>query len=206
MTEKTNSVPRCLSAIDATNEAKGGGDDDRGHWKSKTEFLLSCLGYAIGTGNVWRFPYLCYRNGGGAFLFPYLLMLAFCGIPLFFMEMCWGQFASTGCLTMFRIAPMLKGAGYAIVVVNFICTIYYNTIIAYPIMFIVKSMATTLPWMHCNNAWNTPYCLEITHNINDTQANERNLTEFTMNRSLYKTPADEFFQWVFQWVSVSEFW
>lgn len=99
-------VPRCLIAADPNEDKK---TDERGHWKSKTEFLLSCLGYAIGTGNVWRFPYLCYRNGGGAFLLPYLLMLTFCGIPLFFMEMCWGQFSSTGCLTMFRIAPLFKG-------------------------------------------------------------------------------------------------
>lgn len=81
----------------------------RGKWGSKTEFMLSCLGYAIGTGNVWRFPYLCYRNGGGAFLIPYLIMLFFCGIPLFLLELGVGQFSSLGFIQMFRIAPLFKG-------------------------------------------------------------------------------------------------
>lgn len=53
------------------------------------------------------------------------------------------------------------GAGYAIVIINLICTVYYNIIIAYPVVFIAKSFAKTLPWMHCNNEWNTPYCLEV---------------------------------------------
>lgn len=42
-------------------------DAKRGFWKSKTEFVLTLIGYAIGIGNVWRFPYLCYRSGGGKY-------------------------------------------------------------------------------------------------------------------------------------------
>ena len=70
--------------------------EERDEWDNKCSFFLSALGFAVGLGNVWRFPYIAYKNGGGTFLIPYFIILFVVGLPLFFMEFVIGQYMKSG--------------------------------------------------------------------------------------------------------------
>ncbi|XP_032075566.1 sodium-dependent proline transporter-like [Thamnophis elegans] len=126
-------------------------------WGGKYEFLLSCLGYCVGLGNVWRFPYLCYRNGGGVFLIPYTLMLVFTGLPLFLMELSLGQYGATGPISVWRCCPLLKGIGVGMLVVSSLVSLYYNVIIAWTFYYLSMSFQSPLPWS-CQAPHNRPLC------------------------------------------------
>ena len=67
------------------------GEGERESWGNYWEFFLTSLGLAVGLGNVWRFPYVAYTNGGGSFLIPYLIMLLVVGVPAFWVELSVGQ-------------------------------------------------------------------------------------------------------------------
>lgn len=75
----------------------------------KHPVFFSYFSYAVGLGNLWRFPYLCYRNGGGAFLVPYLIFMTVVGIPLFFMETSLAQFSSCGPTSCWGFSPLFSG-------------------------------------------------------------------------------------------------
>ncbi|XP_069177322.1 sodium-dependent dopamine transporter [Procambarus clarkii] len=136
--------------------------EDRETWGKKVDFLLSVIGFAVDLANVWRFPYLCYRNGGGAFLVPYCVMLVLGGIPLFFMELALGQYNRKGAITCWgRLVPLFKGVGFQVVCIAFYVDFFYNVILAWSLRFFFASFTTDLPWTNCNNEWNTPNCREI---------------------------------------------
>ncbi|KAL2093894.1 hypothetical protein ACEWY4_011206 [Coilia grayii] len=135
---------------------------ERGQWTNKMEFVLSVAGEIIGLGNVWRFPYLCYKNGGGAFFIPYLIFLFTCGIPVFFLETALGQYTSQGGITCWRmISPLFEGVGYATQVIVALLNFYYIIVLAWGIFYLSFSFTWDLPWSSCNNTWNTATCTEF---------------------------------------------
>ncbi|XP_072017753.1 sodium- and chloride-dependent neutral and basic amino acid transporter B(0+)-like [Amphiura filiformis] len=139
----------------------GDENKERGNWGNKMDFILSCLGYAVGLGNVWRFPYLTFQNGGGAFLIPYFLMLALAGLPIFFLEVSFGQYCSEGPITAWRAVPMFRGIGYGMVLVSFYVGISYNVIIMYACYYLFSSFTSQLPWVGCGRSHNTIYCSDL---------------------------------------------
>uniref|UniRef100_A0A0C9RIU1 Transporter n=1 Tax=Fopius arisanus TaxID=64838 RepID=A0A0C9RIU1_9HYME len=130
------------------------GEDERENWDSKLTFLLATVGYAVGLGNVWRFPYLAQKNGGGAFLIPYFVMLAIEGIPIFYLELAIGQRLRKGAIGVWnQVSPFLGGIGISSAVVSFNVALYYNTIIAWCLFYFVQSFQSELPWATCPNKY-----------------------------------------------------
>ncbi|XP_026865680.2 sodium- and chloride-dependent GABA transporter 3-like isoform X2 [Electrophorus electricus] len=161
----------------------------RGHWGSKTEFLLAVAGNVVGLGNVWRFPYLCYSNGGGTFLIPYLVFVVTCGVPLFLMETAMGQYTQEGGITCWqRLCPLAEGVGYAGQLILLYSCMSYIIILAWALFYLAFSFSSQLPWASCGHMWNTDNCnfagknfvLNWTGQTNSTSA----ATEFWEHRVL----------------------
>ncbi|XP_007435462.1 sodium-dependent neutral amino acid transporter B(0)AT2-like [Python bivittatus] len=148
--------------LEVAGNPEGGSHQDlceepaaRPTWGSKAQYILAQVGFSVGLGNVWRFPYLCHQNGGGAFLLLYLLLLFIIGIPLFFLELAAGQIIRQGSIGVWKhVSPRLVGTGFASCVVCSFVALYYNVIIAWSLFYLGNSFQFPLPWSNCPGAEN----------------------------------------------------
>lgn len=84
-------------------------DTPRQQWSNETEFVMSCIAMAVGLGNIWRFPFVAFDNGGGAFIIPYIIVLLLIAKPMYYLEVCIAQFVSGGPVQVWALVPALKG-------------------------------------------------------------------------------------------------
>ncbi|XP_034489677.1 sodium-dependent nutrient amino acid transporter 1 [Drosophila innubila] len=128
-------------------------EKERTNWSNSLEFLMSCISVSVGLGNVWRFPFTAYENGGGAFLIPYIIVLFLIGKPMYYLEMIIGQFTSQGTVKIWSICPSFVGVGYG-QAFGCICIIsYYSSLLALTLYYLFVSFQAELPWSFCRDDW-----------------------------------------------------
>ncbi|MCH2005451.1 MULTISPECIES: sodium-dependent transporter [Acinetobacter] len=106
--------------------------DTRENWSSRSGFIIAAVGSAVGLGNIWRFPYVAYENGGGAFLIPYLLALITAGLPLLFLDYAVGHKARNSPPKAYR--KLFRGGetlGWWQVCVCIIIGLYYASVLTW---------------------------------------------------------------------------
>lgn len=113
----------------------------REQWGTRAGFILAAVGSAVGLGNIWRFPYVAYDNGGGAFFIPYLFALLTAGIPLLIMEFTIGhKYRGSAPLSYSRLSKKTEWIGWWQVAVSFVTSMYYSVIIAWAIAYTIFSL------------------------------------------------------------------
>ena len=118
---------------------------NRDVWDSRTAVVLASIGSAIGLGNLWRFPYVAYEYGGGAFLVAYMICLVLAGIPILMLEFALGKRMKNAAPGSFAaIDKRLEWFGWFAVGVGFVICSYYSAIMSYCVNYLVHSF--TLAW------------------------------------------------------------
>ncbi len=113
---------------------------DKQKWSSNLNFLLAMIGSAVGLGNIWRYPYVAYTNGGGAFLVPYIISIICMGIPLLFFEYGSGYTFKAGINRIVRkINKKYEYFGWFMLTSTFLILSYYCTVVAWDAIYIPLS-------------------------------------------------------------------
>jgi len=112
------------------------------HWHSRSAFVMAAIASAVGLGNVWRFPYIAAKSGGGAFLIAYFIALFTAGIPLLILEFSLGHMSRGSPPTAFAktVGKKWEWAGWFTVFAPFLITLYYIVVIAWCFSYMLYSL------------------------------------------------------------------
>ena len=117
----------------------------RERWTGRTAFIFAAIGSAIGLGNIWRFPYMAYDNGGAAFLIAWIIGLIVLGVPWMMMEFGMGRYFQRSAPGVFEgIGKRWEWLGWWPVFMAFLIVTYYTVILAWVVRFIIGS--ATVAW------------------------------------------------------------
>ena len=113
---------------------------DKNEWGSNLSFILAMIGSAVGLGNIWRYPYVLYSNGGGAFYIPYIVAILLMGIPFLILEYGVGyNFKSSFAKAVKKINSKWEYLGWFLPVAVFMIMIYYSAILGWDGIYIILS-------------------------------------------------------------------
>ena len=114
-------------------------------WDSSAAFIFAMIGAAVGLGNIWRFSYVLYSNGGGSFFIPYLIAILIMGIPFLILEYGVGfTFRQSFSSIMKKIDPKFEIIAWILVLLVFVVTIYYMVILSWDLIYLASSF--TFSW------------------------------------------------------------
>ena len=105
--------------------------DNRESWSARSGFIIAAVGSAVGLGNIWRFPYVAYENGGGAFLVPYLIAIFAAGLPLLYLDYAVGHKFRKAPPTAYKKLMNSEALGWWQVMVTLVIGIYYASVLSW---------------------------------------------------------------------------
>ncbi|XP_068143610.1 sodium- and chloride-dependent glycine transporter 1 [Drosophila tropicalis] len=170
---------RTTSAYD-TLERPFRHDKLRGRWSKSADFYFATSSHAFSSMLFSDLPVWGLMFGGWKyFLLSYLLAIIFSALPIFLIQTFLGQFSSSGTISAFRVSPIFKGIGYSILLLNLATLTYYSIFAAVPFIYAVNSLHPVIPWMSCNNTYNTVNCsTHTTYNQDDVWQDPHSTVEF----------------------------
>lgn len=115
-------------------------NENSNQWDSSLSFLMAMIGSAVGLGNIWRFPYILYSNGGGSFIIPYIVAILFLGVSFLLLEYAIGFKFKTSLIVIFsKIKDKFEYISWFISLTVFFIVSYYVCIVGWDLIYFFLS-------------------------------------------------------------------